>query len=322
MTQPSEDHSLDAISAAPQAGAAVTLAPGLRRILAPNPSAMTLYGTNTYLIGEKDLAVVDPGPDDPAHLDAILSATGRKQQITHILVTHAHLDHSPLARRLSALTGAQVMAYGDASAGRSQLMRELSATAPRCSIIGGGEGVDTAFVPDTCLADGAVPTGDSWQIEALWTPGHFGNHMCFAWGKTIFCGDLVMGWSTSLVSPPDGDMSDYMASCRRLADRNPRVLLPGHGAPVTAPSARIDTILAHRMARETTILEALRRGPADAATLATSIYTETPAALIPAATRSVLAHLIDLMHQNKVAPRDTLHATAIFEGLDGESDLF
>ncbi|HEY9039059.1 MAG TPA: MBL fold metallo-hydrolase [Roseovarius sp.] len=304
-------------SSAARPGIPVTLAPGLRRILAPNPSAMTLHGTNTYLIGTRGLAVVDPGPDDRAHLAAILSAIGPDQQTTHILVTHAHLDHSPLARRLSTLTGAKVLAYGDAAAGRSAIMRELAATAEQGSGIGGGEGVDTRFAPDICLADGALVQGDDWQIEALWTPGHFGNHMCFAWGDTILSGDLVMGWATSLVSPPDGDMSDYMASCRRLASRKPRVLHPGHGAPVSAPTDRIDAILAHRAARETAILKALRRRPSDAATLAAALYTETPAALMPAAARSVLAHLVDLTHKNQASPRGHLHAEAVFRCADG-----
>ncbi|MCQ0092930.1 MBL fold metallo-hydrolase [Roseovarius sp. M141] len=298
-------------------GVPMTLAPGLRRILAPNPSAMTLHGTNTYLIGTKGLAVVDPGPDDPAHLAAILSATSPGQRISHILVTHAHLDHSPLARRLAARTGAPVLAYGDAAAGCSAIMRELAANAPQGSTIGGGEGVDLQFAPDICLADGAVLEGDDWRIEALWTPGHFGNHMCFAWRNTILTGDLVMGWATSLVSPPDGDMSDYMASCRRLATRRPRILYPGHGAPVRSPAVRIDAILTHRIAREAAIIEALRHGPADAATLAAGLYTETPAALLPAATRNVLGHLIDLTCQNRVAPCGTLHAETVFQRQNG-----
>ncbi len=317
-------------SRVPQPGIPATLAPGLRRILAPNPSAMTLHGTNTYLIGTRGLAVVDPGPDDSAHLAAILASVGAGQRITHILVTHAHLDHSPLSRRLAAVTGAPVLAYGGAGAGRSAIMRDLAASAPAGSAttsctggtIGGGEGVDTCFVPDICLADGAVLEGDGWQIKALWTPGHFGNHMCFAWRDTILSGDLVMGWATSLVSPPDGDMSDYMTSCRRLSAHRPRVLHPGHGAPVRAPLARIDAILTHRTAREIAILEALRRSPADAATLAAALYTETPAALMPAATRNVLAHLIDLTSQNRAESRGTLHAQAVFQRQNGLRDIF
>lgn len=295
-------------------GAPVTLAPGLRRILAPNPSAMTLHGTNTYLIGTHGLAIVDPGPDDPSHLAAILAATGPDQRITHILVTHAHLDHSPLARPLATLTGAPVLAYGTADAGRSAAMRDLAERAPQD--IGGGEGVDTHFTPDIYLADGAVLKGDDWTIKALWTPGHFGNHMCFAWQDSILSGDLIMGWATSLVSPPDGDMSDYMASCRRLAKQAPRTLYPGHGAPVDAPAARIDAILNHRIARESAILAALASGPADAARLAAALYTHTPAELMPAARRSVLSHLIDLVYKDQIIHCGALHARTIFQCID------
>ncbi len=306
--------------AAPMPGIAVTLAPGLRRILAPNPSAMTLHGTNTYLIGTRALAVVDPGPDDSDHLSAIMSATGPDQRITHILVTHAHLDHSPLARPLSDLTGAPVLAYGDANVGRSAIMQDLAASATQD--IGGGEGVDTEFIPDICLSDGALVDGDDWTIEALWTPGHFGNHMCFAWRDTILTGDLIMGWATSLVSPPDGDMSDYMASCRRLAARRSRILYPGHGEPVTEPAVRIDAIMAHRTSRETAILATLERGPADAATLAAELYQEIPVALLPAAKRSVLAHLIDLTKQKQISPCGALHSASVFQRQNSQPDNF
>ncbi|WP_113910731.1 MBL fold metallo-hydrolase [Roseovarius dicentrarchi] len=296
---------------APTPGLPVTLAPGLRCILAPNPSSMTLHGTNTYLVGSKGLAVIDPGPADPAHLAAIRAAVGPDQHISHILVTHAHLDHSPLARPLATLTGAPVLAYGDATAGRSALMQELAATSRQD--IGGGEGVDAGFAPDICLADEEIVQGDNWSIAALWTPGHFGNHMCFAIGDAILTGDLVMGWATSLISPPDGDMSDYMASCRRLSARRPHTLYPGHGAPVTQAVARIEQILAHRLTRETAIIQALKRGPADARTLAAILYQDTPATLLPAATRSVLAHLIDLTQQNRIFPQSALRMDAVFE---------
>ena len=272
---------------------------------------MTLHGTNTYLIGTTDLAVVDPGPDNPDHLEAIMSATLPGQRITHILVTHAHLDHSPLARPLGALTGAPVLAYGNAHAGRSAIMQTLATNAAQD--IGGGEGVDIEFVPDIYLSDGALVEGADWSIKALWTPGHFGNHMCFAWRDMMLTGDLIMGWATSLVSPPDGDMSDYMSSCRRIAARLPRILYPGHGEPVADPAARIDTILAHRTARELSILTALERGPADAATLAAALYRETPRALLPAATRSVLAHLIDLANQKRISPCGALHSKSVFQ---------
>jgi glyoxylase-like metal-dependent hydrolase (beta-lactamase superfamily II) len=296
---------------APPAGEAVALGPGLRRIVAPNPSPMTFWGTNTYLLGDRDIAVIDPGPDRPAHLKAILDALAPGQRITHILVTHAHLDHSPLARPLAAETGAPVMAYGDARAGRSAVMARLAEE----GLAGGGEGVDAGFTPDVTLADGAIVEGAGWRIEALHTPGHFGNHLCFAWDDTLFTGDLVMGWATSLVSPPDGDLTDFMASCERLVRRPSTVLHPGHGAPVTEPHARIDGLIAHRRSREAQILAALAKAPGSAEDLARRIYVETPPALLPAAARNVFAHLVDLTGRGAVRPERTIAAEAIFHAL-------
>lgn len=295
----------------PIAGQPDQIAPGLRRILAPNPSPMTFRGTNTYIVGQTDLAVIDPGPDNAAHLAAILAACGPGQRITHILVTHAHVDHSPLARALSRATGAPVMAYGDAQAGRSAVMDSLA----QAGLAGGGEGVDTGFVPDACLADGATVTGSDWQLQAIWTPGHFGNHLCFAMGDILFTGDLVMGWASSLVSPPDGDLTDFMASCRCLRARADRIYLPGHGAPVTDPASRIDWLITHREAREAAIIKALQAAPATAETLARQIYTETPAMLLPAAARNVFAHLVDLTGKNIIAPEGQLSWTARFHQL-------
>jgi glyoxylase-like metal-dependent hydrolase (beta-lactamase superfamily II) len=293
----------------PPAGQAQTLAPGLQRILAPNPSAMTWRGTNTYLVGTRNLAVIDPGPSDPAHLQAILNSLRPGQSISHILVTHAHLDHSPLAADLARETGAPILAYGDALAGRSAVMQGLAES----GMAGGGEGVDHSFRCDIALADGACVQGDGWQITAHWTPGHFGNHLAFQWGDAVFSGDLVMGWASSLVSPPDGDLTQFMASCAKLRALNARILHAGHGAPVTRPSARIDWLIAHRNARETAILQALAQGPATAQALARSIYTETPPALLPAATRNVFAHLVDLTGKNRVEPQGSLAYTAVFK---------
>lgn len=282
----------------PPVGVARDLGRGVRVILAPNPSPMTHWGTNTYLLGRRRLAVIDPGPDDPAHLAAILDALRPGQSISHILVTHAHRDHSPLATPLSEATGAPVLAYGDARAGRSAVMTRLAASGR----IGGGEGVDAGFAPDLVLCDGEVVTGDGWQVTARWTPGHFGNHLSFQSGTDMFSGDLVMGWASTLISPPDGDLTQFHDSCAKLARLRPRRLLPGHGAPVTSPKARIDWLRAHRCAREAAILGALADGPADAATLAGRIYTDIPEHLLPAAARNVLAHLVDLTQKSITTP--------------------
>ncbi len=295
----------------PTHGVAEPLAPGLRRIVAPNPSAMTFRGTNTYLVGTRTLAVIDPGPDLPDHLDAILHALEPGQTIGHILVTHAHLDHSPLARPLAQVTGAPVLAFGPAEAGRSPVMQALAEQ----GLVGGGEGVDSAFAPDEILRDGDVVAGDGWQIEALHTPGHMANHMAFALGDCLFSGDLVMSWATSLVSPPDGDLTAFMASLERLQSRSWSVFHTGHGAPIDTPAKRLSELWSHRMARTDAILAELDQGPATATALAHRIYTETPAALLPAATRNVLAHLIDLTGKNRVSPVGPLSAGAEFSRL-------
>jgi len=287
----------------------VRLEPGLRRLTAPNPSPMTFRGTNTYLVGEGEVAVIDPGPDDPRHLAAILSALAPDERVGAILVTHSHRDHSPLARPLAAASGAPVLAAGPSDWGRSAVMARLAAMGG----IGGGEGVEPGFAPDATIREGAAVTGGWGSIAVLETPGHMANHLSFAWQDAVFTGDLVMGWSTSLVSPPDGDMGAFMASCRRLAARSDRVFHPGHGDPVAAPQARVRDMIAHREGREAQILSALDPArPATAADLARRIYTDLAPALLPAAERNVLAHLIDLSDRNLAHPISPLSTTAGF----------
>lgn len=295
----------------PPVGVAQLLEPGLRRIVAPNPSPMTFRGTNTYLLGERELAVIDPGPASPSHLDAILAAVQSGQRISHIIVTHAHLDHSPLAATLSDNTGAPVYGFGPATAGRSTVMAQLALA----GLAGGGEGVDTAFVPDVALADGDLVEGEGWTLRAIHTPGHIGNHLCLGWEDACFTADHVMGWASSLVSPPDGDLTDFMTSCRTLQSFDWRVFHPGHGAPIQDPAGRLSWIISHRQARETAILTTLAKGATDAATLATQIYVDTPAALMRAATRNVFAHLVDLTGKSLVSPIGDLSVAAKFRRL-------
>ena len=292
----------------PPVGQPVTLAPGLRRIVAPNPSPMTYRGTNTYLVGTGDLAVIDPGPPSDAHMAAILGALEPGQRISHVFVTHTHLDHSPLARPLAEATGAPVLAFGTAGAGRSAVMQELAGAGE----IGGGEGIDEAFRPDVELEDVQVIEGDGWRFEVLHTPGHIGNHLCLAWGDICFTADHVMGWATSLVSPPDGDLTDFMASCDRLSARRWSAFHPGHGAPIEDPATRLDWLVSHRRARESAIIAELSRGAATAQDLARAIYTDTPPVLLGAARRNVLAHLVDLYGKSRVEPQGRLTADAAF----------
>ncbi len=292
----------------PEIGVAEVLEPGLRRIVAPNPSPMTYRGTNSYLIGSRGLAVVDPGPDNASHLEAILAAVQPGQHISHIIVTHTHLDHSPLARPLARHCGAPVLAFGNAEAGRSAVMHRLASA----GLIGGGEGIDANFQPDHLLADDQLIEGDDWTLRAIHTPGHIGNHLCLGWGNACLTADHVMGWASSLVSPPDGDLTDFMASCARLQTGNWRVFYPGHGAPVHDPAARLAWLVAHRKTREAAILAHLENVPQSAGQLTALIYTETPPALQGAATRNVLAHLIDLYGRSIVTTPGPLHAEATF----------
>ena len=281
----------------PIIGIAETLENGVRRIVAPNPSPMTYRGTNTYIVGTRDLAVIDPGPESDTHLQAILDAVGADQKITHIIVTHTHLDHSPLARSLAAATGATILAFGDATAGRSDAMKALAAS----GMVGGGEGIDVDFQPDQTVEDGDFINGSDWQLEVIHTPGHIGNHICLSWNDLCFTADHVMGWASSLVSPPDGDLTDFMESCAKLEDYDWRVFYPGHGAAINDPSERLDWLIDHRLNREAAILDLLEDAPATARELAKAIYTDTPPALLGAATRNVLAHLIDLVGQTEIS---------------------
>ncbi len=292
----------------PPVGLAMELQPGLRRILAPNPSPMTYRGTNTYLLGTQDVAVIDPGPASEAHLQAILGALEPGQKISHIFVTHSHLDHSPLAAPLASRTGAQIHAFGGPEAGRSTVMTDLAQN----GLVGGGEGIDLAFRPDVEIADGELIEGENWQLEVIHTPGHLGNHIALAWGKTCFTADHVMGWASSLVSPPDGDLTDFMAACYRLQERDWSVFHAGHGAPIADPAGRLTWLIQHRLGREAQILSALEDHPGSARQLAQRIYTETPKALLPAAERNVFAHLVDLVGKSKVMHAGALSTEAVF----------
>jgi hydroxyacylglutathione hydrolase len=274
-------------------GAAETVAPGVRRVLARNPSAMTFTGTATYLVGEGPIAVIDPGPDDAAHRGAVLDALGGAS-VAAILVTHSHRDHSGGAAALARATGAPALAFGPHGAGRSERWTAFEG-------LGGGEGADAGFAPDRRLADGEAVAVGGRRLVALHTPGHLSNHLCFALeGEgVLFTGDHVMTWASSLVSPPDGDMAAYMASLRRLAGRDDRLILPGHGRPSRDPARLIGWLIAHREGREAQILAALREGPATAEALARRLYADVDPRLLPAAARNVLAHLLALADEGR-----------------------
>lgn len=255
------------------------------RIRAPNPSPLTGPGTNSFLLGHQYVAVIDPGPDVSDHLTAIVNA-GRGN-ISHIFVTHAHRDHSAGARRLADMTGAPILAFGGAESGRSPVMQRLAAT----GFVGGGEGLDMTFQPDILLSDGQVTETPDWSLRAIHTPGHSGSHLCFQWRDMVFCGDIILGWSSTLISPPDGDLLDFFCSMEVIEALGATRLFPAHGDPINSPSTRIKELTQHRRQRTAEIMACLSKQPDTATRLAKRIY-DVPHALLPAASRNVLAHLI------------------------------
>ncbi|MEK9211934.1 MBL fold metallo-hydrolase [Sphingomonas sp. 2378] len=263
-------------------GIPIQLEPLVSRVLAPNASPFTYTGTQTHIVGDRDVAVIDPGPDDPAHLDALLRAIGGRR-VEAIVITHHHRDHSPAARPLAKATGAPIVGAApfapDYDGGRSDAA------------------FDRDYAPDRVLAEGEGVSGDGWTLTALATPGHTSNHLAFALpqARALFSGDHVMGWSTSIVSPPDGDMADYMASLEKLMERDDRVYYPGHGEAVDNPLRLVRGMLGHRKQREGQILRLLRQGDdLTIAAMTARMYVGLNPRLLPAAERSVMAHLYDL----------------------------
>ena len=275
--------------------------PGVRVVTAPNAGAMTFTGTRTYLLGIGDIAVIDPGPDVPEHHEALVRATAGAR-VAGIFVTHAHVDHSPLARRLSRDLEADIFGFGDLSPARNPRLVQLS----RDGGLGGGEGIDHRHRVDVKLGDGGRVESRDWVLEAIHTPGHLADHLCFAWADQgiVFTGDHVMAWATTMVSPPDGDMRAFMSSLERMSKRTgDKLYYPGHGGAVDDPGAMIAYQLKHRLRREAQILEALASGGAHPGALARRIYTDLDARLLPAAERNVLAHLVDLVDRGVVLGR-------------------
>lgn len=273
-------------------GVAERMSPLITRVLCENPSPYTYMGTATYIVGDVgDLAVIDPGPLDLKHGQAILDAAGDRK-ITHILVTHTHIDHSPLAGWLSEQTGATIYAFGEHGVGRRAGLEGEKVEM----------GADLNFTPQSLITDGAVLHGDGWTIECIHTPGHTSNHMCFLLKEenTMFVGDHIMGWATTVISPPDGDMRAYLASLKKVADFEPSKLVPTHGPWVEKPKPFIRGIITHRRMREGQILKHLGGGPLTIDALVDKMYTDLDARLVPAAARSVLGHLIALVDEERV----------------------
>ena len=268
----------------PPTGIPMPLEPLVTRVLAPNASPYTYTGTQTYIVGERDVAVIDPGPADAGHIDTLLRVIAGRP-VTAIMVTHHHRDHSPGTRPLQAATGAPIV-------GAAPFV--LSDDGPRADAA-----FDHDYAPDRVLAEGARVAGDGWTLEAIATPGHTKNHLVFALPETraLFSGDHVMGWSTSVVSPPDGDMADYMASLEKLMPRDDRVFYPGHGDAIERPQRLVRGMLGHRKQREGQILRLVAAGTG---AIPARMYVGLDPRLFPAAERSVLAHLIDLERRGLV----------------------
>jgi glyoxylase-like metal-dependent hydrolase (beta-lactamase superfamily II) len=274
------------VDAAPY-GVAEILSPLVRRVLARNPSPFTFTGTGTYVVGQGTVAIIDPGPADPDHLDAVAEAVAG-ETVSHFLITHTHMDHSPGAAPLRARLGGVI-------AGCAPLV--LRDDGPRADA-----GFDPGYAPDRVLADGEAVSGPGWTLRALHTPGHTSNHLCFALEEeqALFSGDHVMGWSTTVVAPPDGDMAAYMASLQKLIGRSDARYYPTHGAPVDEPQRLVKGMIAHRRQRETQILGLLADGPRAIPEMVERMYAAVDSRLWPAAGRSVLAHLIDLETRGQV----------------------
>jgi len=263
-------------------------------VLAPNPSPMTFKGTNTYVVGDTELAIIDPGPISDLHHDNIVKVIADRP-VKFIFVTHSHVDHSPLAKQLAKEFDTKTYAFGPSGSGLSKIMKNLIAEGYES----GAEGVDHEFRPDRLIKDGDRFLLNRKNITAIYTPGHMGNHVCFQYDKILFSGDHVMDWATSMISPPYGDIAQFMNSCRKLKNRNFDLFLPGHGEPVRHPDARISFLIKHRLERENQILATIHNFSLDAKEIAEIIYADIDRSLIPAATRNVFAHLIDL-HQRGI----------------------
>jgi glyoxylase-like metal-dependent hydrolase (beta-lactamase superfamily II) len=287
-----DDLSFDIRSPA-QAGECVRVSPLVRRIIASNPGPITFTGTCSYIVGTGKVAIIDPGPDLPGHVEALLGEV-RNETVTHVFVTHTHRDHSPAAAAIRAATGAAIVGCGPHRPARALFTGEVNLLEASS---------DKDYAPDRELGDGDAVEGDGWTLAALATPGHMANHLAFSLveEKALFSGDHVMAWSTTVVAPPDGSMSEFMASLDKLRGRDETVYWPGHGGPVTEPQRFVRALVHHRRQREASILNRLAAGDSTIPEIVAAIYQGLNPALVGAAGLSVFAHLEDLVARGQAA---------------------
>jgi glyoxylase-like metal-dependent hydrolase (beta-lactamase superfamily II) len=283
-------------------GVMVEVTPMIRRIVANNPGPYTFKGTGTYIVGRGKVAVIDPGPDDPAHVEALLTALDG-EEITHQLITHTHIDHSPAAKLVKARTNALTYGFGPHGSGKY---------AKGVVVEAGG---DQEFVPDVKVKGGDVIEGDGWNFDCVHTPGHTSNHLCFHFREenSLFPGDHVMGWSTTVVSPPDGDMADYMASLCMLSERSDEIYYPTHGAPIYKPQKYVRAIAVHRKLRETQILDCLDKGISTIPKMVGRMYKGLDDRLIGAARHSIFSHVIDLANRGVIVSAEEISIEAEYQ---------
>ena len=281
----------------PVIGEAEQLESDLAVITADNASPMTFTGTRTYILGTEDLIVIDPGPDSEPHLSSIMKYIGERQ-VTDILLTHSHIDHSPLSRQLKNETGARIIGYGSADEARTSFMKKLSSSLD----LGGEEGIDKDLLLDKKVVEKQILKLNNYRIEVVHTPGHLSNHICFSLKerKILFSGDHVMGWATTLISPPDGDLGSFMNSLEKLSDREEMIYYPGHGKPLKEPGKMVLAQIKHRRDRERQILNSVSKISRTPAEIVDDVYVDLNPMLKAAAIRNVLAHLIDLYERDKV----------------------
>ncbi len=294
-------------------GMPAQLSPMVRRVIAANPSPFTFHGTGTYIVGHGEVAIIDPGPDLNDHIVALLAAVA-EETVTHILITHTHRDHSPAARALQEATGAPTYGFGPHGARRPAAGGDVE------------EGADHDFEPDHEVRDGTRIAGSSWTFTTLHTPGHTSNHICYALEEeqALFPGDHVMGWSTTVISPPDGDMRAYMKSLRRCRERSAaaqdRIYYPTHGAPITDPTSYVTQLIGHRKHREAQVASCLNDGVITIPAMVERMYADVPRELRKAAQRSVLAHLIHMVETGRASCDGAPTVGSTFAAIDLDSE--